>query len=232
MKVQDIESFFREAFSDRVFSSAERKALSKILLEEPLQDHERDLLRGRMFEIAEEGLVDGRDRPVLEWLRAAWRMLLPDENTAADTGDSAVFFSPGDACLEAIRSFIYRASRTLDICVFTISDDRISEEIIAAHRRKIQVRIITDDEKLFDTGSDIDKLARAGLDIRVDRTAYHMHHKFAIADGKVALTGSYNWTRSAAQHNEENLLITCEPGIITAYARQFDKMWDEMKPYV
>ncbi len=40
-----------------------------------------------------------------------------------------------------------KASRTADICVFTITDDRVSDAILDAHRRAVAVRIITDDAK-------------------------------------------------------------------------------------
>ena len=52
----------------------------------------------------------------------------------------------------------------------------------------------------------VDVLEQQGLPIRVDRSDYHMHHKYAVFDGKLLLTGSYNWTRSAARNNEENFV--------------------------
>jgi cardiolipin hydrolase len=34
----------------------------------------------------------------------------------------------------------------------------------------------------------------------------HMHHKFAIIDKIVLLTGSFNWTAQAVNGNQENLI--------------------------
>ncbi len=39
----------------------------------------------------------------------------------------------------------------------------------------------------------------------------HMHHKFALFDGGRLLTGSYNWTRGAAETNYENVIDTTDP---------------------
>lgn len=141
------------------------------------------------------------------------------------------YFSPGETCLNAIISGINKAQRSIKICVFTISDDRITRAILQAHRRGIRVKILTDNEKLFDKGSDIRELAQAGIPVRIDNTPNHMHHKFAILDDKTVLTGSYNWTRSAALYNHENLIISDDKTLVKDFGREFDRLWAEMVPF-
>ena len=125
--------------------------------------------------------------------------------------------------------FVGGAKKTLDICVFTITDDRITRAILNAHGRGRRIRVIADDDKATDLGSDIDQLAAAGIAVRVDRSPAHMHHKFALADGATLLTGSYNWTRSAARDNEDNFLITSDRRFVTAFARQFENLWERLE---
>jgi mitochondrial cardiolipin hydrolase len=139
------------------------------------------------------------------------------------------YFSPGNDCLNAILESINSATHSLKVCVFTISDDRISEALVNAFEKGITVKILTDNEKLFDKGSDIRMLATVGIPLRVDITQNHMHHKFAIIDNEAILTGSYNWTRSAANYNHENVLITHDRDTVLAYCQQFDLLWHEMK---
>lgn len=141
------------------------------------------------------------------------------------------FFSPGDSCLQAIQAGVAGAASSLKICVFTISDDRITQAILQARRRGVDVRILTDNEKLFDKGSDIRQLAAAGIPVRVDESANHMHHKFAIFDNRILLTGSYNWTRSAALYNHENLLVTDQPSLVKDFCGEFDRLWQELVPF-
>ncbi|TPE44741.1 phospholipase D-like domain-containing protein [Pontibacter mangrovi] len=144
---------------------------------------------------------------------------------------SHAFFSPGDDCLNAIVESIDEAERSMKICVFTISDNRITEAIIRAHKRGLSIKIITDNDKLHDTGSDIRELAARGLEVRIDKTRSHMHHKFTIFDEERVLTGSYNWTRSAALYNHENILITDNHSIVQDYSREFDRLWERMMKY-
>jgi phosphatidylserine/phosphatidylglycerophosphate/cardiolipin synthase-like enzyme len=113
--------------------------------------------------------------------------------------------------------------------VFTITDDSIKDAIVAAHRRKVSIRIISDNEKAEDLGSDIDQLARIGIPVRVDQSEYHMHHKYAIFDRSRLLTGSYNWTRSAANCNEENFIITSDAVLLKSFRTSFEQLWDQLK---
>jgi len=146
----------------------------------------------------------------------------PDQNS------SQAYFSPGDDCPQVIVNQLERASRTIDICVFTITDNRIADAIRDAFVRGIAVRIISDNDKSLDPGSDIERLMGLGVAVRIDQTDHHMHHKYAVFDQKTTLTGSYNWTRSADKHNDENFLITSEATINRAYLGHFDRLWNAL----
>jgi len=58
-----------------------------------------------------------------------------------------------------------------------------------------------------------------------------MHHKFCIIDKTILITGSYNWTRSAAERNQENILVTTEEEVTKSYLREFEKLWDNLTHY-
>src|SRR5262249_29551038 len=153
------------------------------------------------------------DREILNWLEGVVKALSKD----AEGGDrrsassAEAYFSPGEECPRAIQRVLRDAKATADVCVFTITDDRLSDALLDAPRRGVSVRVITDDSKADDLGSDVDRLDQEGIPVRVDRSPFHMHHKFAVLDGATLLTGSYNWTRGAARDNEENLIVTSEP---------------------
>ncbi len=141
---------------------------------------------------------------------------------------SQAFFSPGTSCRDAIIHQLNTATSNVKICVFTISDDVITEGIIKAKRRGLNILILSDNDKLFDLGSDIIRLADEGIEIKVDNTSNHMHHKFMLVDDKILVNGSYNWTRSAAKYNQENLIVTSDAELVGLFRKEFDKLWREM----
>ena len=146
--------------------------------------------------------------------------------------DNQVFFSPGEDCVNHIIDLINEAYTQLDICVFTISDDRISRAIVEAMKNGVEIRIISDNFKVEDTGSDIEDLSRVGIPVKLDTTDNHMHHKFMIVDNKIVLTGSYNWTRSAALYNQENILSMDDEEVVSKFSNEFEKLWLNCEEFI
>lgn len=139
-----------------------------------------------------------------------------------------VYFSPGNDIKKSIAKLLREARHTVDLCVFTITDYDLAQQIADCQRRNVKVRIITDDEKIGDDGSEIKRLKDLGIPIKCDHSHYHMHNKFGIIDKRVAITGSFNWTYTATKHNQENLLATSNFDIVKQYQAEFDRLWDEM----
>jgi phosphatidylserine/phosphatidylglycerophosphate/cardiolipin synthase-like enzyme len=222
-------TYFRRAFADSTLSAGEARDLRGRLAAHGLQGQELEDLRHQLFALAEERFNTFKDKKTVEWLEAASALLLP--TSEPQLAHAEVFFSPGTECLDAILQLINHAAHRLDVCVFTISDDRIAEALLAAHRRGTVVRLLTDNLKIHDQGSDIKPLQAAGLPVRIDRTPNHMHHKFAVADNHIVLTGSYNWTRSAALANLENLLVTDDAAVVQRYCKEFERLWTDMQQY-
>lgn len=136
-----------------------------------------------------------------------------------------IAFSPGSDCKKLILDTIREATHKLDVCVFTISDDTISDALKAAFDRGLEIRILTDNLKVSDEGSDIEYLYNSGIDIRIDRSENHMHHKFMVADGLVTITGSYNWTRSAEKYNQENVIWINDKQFSSSFLSEFETLW-------
>ena len=85
----------------------------------------------------------------------------------------------------------------------------------------------SDDHKTHDAGSDVIRLRDLGIDVRLDDTAFHMHHKFALFDGARLASCSFNWTRGASTGNEENLLITDDVRLVRSFGAQFERLWEK-----
>lgn len=220
---EDIGEILRRSFDDHRLSRGERQVLQAAIQELAADEQQLAVLRQWAFAIVREELAGPLAGDSLSWLEDVLKALLAKPVAAVRPAEA--YFSPGDACVNAICGQLRRVQRTAEICVFTITDDRIADAIDAARHRRVNIRIITDDEKSADLGSDIGRLTSRGIPVRFDRSAFHMHHKFAIFDRATLLSGSYNWTRGAAEGNQENIVVFHDPQLTRRFADEFERLW-------
>ncbi len=238
---REIDEALRRTWDDQQLTRGERRALAR-LVEEPAEMRFR--VRRRSFEMARALAANKADvGKVLEWLEEVQKALTesaPPE--AARSGNAEAmgspsghppeaYFSPHDKVALRIAHALDATKESADLAVFTITDDRISKPLLMAHERGVKLRILSDNDKANDFGSDIERFARAGIPVRIDRTPVHMHHKFAIFDGRLLLTGSYNWTRSANDENAENIVLTYDATLVKRFMVEFERLWGLCERY-
>ena len=228
--MQKIINFIKDSFQTKEFSSSDRQALKKLISVKQPSAHELNVLRSELFGLIENQSNSADVVKLVNWIEGINKCLLPKQEDVK-TPENRCYFSPGDDCENAIVSSIRNAKHSVKICVFTISENVISDAVVKAHKEGISVKIITDNDKLNDMGSDIRMLSKAGIRIRIDQSSSHMHHKFCVVDKEVLLTGSYNWTKSAADRNQENILVTEDPKMVKSYLSEFEKLWDLFKDF-
>ncbi len=217
-----LESTLRASLEDRRLSREERHEIKDLLGPAPLSAEERAFVRNRVFDVAHAASELESSTAILSWAQDVIKAVEANRNAASEM---ELVFSPGQECLETIQRLLRWSKKSADICVFTITDNRVSNAIAECAKRGVKVRVISDNDKSGDTGSDIERLDQQGIDVRLDRSEHHMHHKFAIFDNAKALTGSYNWTRSAATSNRENILVSDDPRAVEGYSREFEQLW-------
>ncbi len=235
MSARELEALLKKTLEDPRIPTSTRREIERVFSLGALDQDAVTLFCAQAIVLARASMRDPRMQATFAWVLklAELTQEAPAKAPAAAkaTGSTArACFSPGEDCLDAIRDEFGRARRKVDACVFTITDDRIRDAMLAARRRGVAVRVITDNDKSMDEGSDVEPLRRAGVEVRVDETEAHMHHKFAVFDGARLLTGSYNCTRSAARYNQENVVITDDASLVASFAREFERLWGEFAP--
>lgn len=231
--LSDLQDFLNRSLADRQFSGNEKSALKDWLATNVRSNQQLGVVRHAIFDAVRAAASVQETIQLIDWLEEAMKVVAPIDPQPAALGpqtriESDVVFSPGNSCLDRIVHRLRNARRSIQICVFTITDDRITRSILDAHHRGVAIQIITDNDKVDDTGSDIRELEAAGIPTKIDMTPAHMHHKFAIFDGTRVLNGSYNWTRSAAEVNEENIIDSNDPNLVAAFTAEFKKLWNAL----
>lgn len=228
MTPQQMRDILEQSLEDRRLSRGEKVALGQHLKEACADSQQLAHFRRLAFSLAKDAIDATNGTMIVEWLEELVKVFQP---SAVDGKEdlAEAWFSPHSDCPQRIRSLLAQAKRTVDICVFTITDDQLTSAVLDAHRRGVRIRIITDDDKSADLGSDAERFLQVGIELRIDRSPYHMHHKFAVFDDAVLLNGSYNWTRGAAANNEENFIVTSNSRLVALFSKTFEGLWKQFQ---
>ncbi|XP_061329999.1 mitochondrial cardiolipin hydrolase [Pezoporus flaviventris] len=135
-----------------------------------------------------------------------------------------------DCSLSRLLRRLLSARRSLDICLFAFSCPQLGLAVRLLHRRGVRVRVVTDAQYMALRGSQIGLLRLAGIQVRHDQGHGYMHHKFAIVDRRMLITGSLNWTTQAIQTNRENVLVVEDAEYVKLYLDEFERIWEEYSP--
>lgn len=143
----------------------------------------------------------------------------------------ALFVSPAiDGVIEArLISLLDAATRTVDLAMYSFTDDQLAEALIRAHRRGVVVRVIRDGAQSAGRGDENARLQDAGIEVLVESLSGQMHHKFLVVDGRITVTGSYNWSSAADEDNFENVMVIVCPDVASAFATEFNRIWNDLK---
>jgi phosphatidylserine/phosphatidylglycerophosphate/cardiolipin synthase-like enzyme len=221
----DIDEILQQTLEDRRLSRGESQALREVLKEHAGDRRKIADVRTRAFRLARKRIRGKENDEVVDWLEEVVRVLFSVTNDNLKASHAEAVFSPGPDCVQRIAGLIRGARESVDVAVYTLTDDRIARALLDAHGDGTRVRIIADDEKFEDRGSDLARLRKAGIRVVTDRSDSHMHHKFALFDDALVMTGSFNWTRSATEENQENIVVSDDPRLVGAFRGEFEKLW-------
>ena len=136
-------------------------------------------------------------------------------------------FSPNGGVASSIIKAINNTKSSIDLAIFDLTSNDIASSLEKAQKRGVKIRIIADSRQAKGANSKIPILADDQFSLKITHGEGRgiMHNKFAILDGKLMVTGSYNWTNNAEHFNYENAIFITDPNVIKQYQKEFDTIW-------
>ena len=125
--------------------------------------------------------------------------------------------------MAAILKNINQAQTSIDVQAYLITAKEVVDALKSAHERGVKVRIVLDKRNMGGMYSYMAFFARSGIPIWRDGQHKDNHTKIMLIDGKIIITGSFNFTDQAEDANAENLLIIRnKPKLFEAYEANFE----------
>ena len=149
---------------------------------------------------------------------------IPHPDVTVDGVRIETFFESEGNVRRRIIELINDAETSVHFLAYTFTDNGIADAIIERHQDGLDVSGVIEGRNIEDPGSDFVAFADAGVRVLKDGNPYLMHHKVIIVDGAIVIAGSYNFSASAANANDENVLILHSPDLASAYEQEFEQI--------
>ncbi len=140
-----------------------------------------------------------------------------------------VLFSPKGSIKETILKTIISSEETIDVAAFTFTSGDIAEALYNAKERGVKIRLVIDQRQDKGRYPVLEFLQEEGFDLQFlkGNIGGSMNNTFAIFDGKLLVTGSYNWTEYSEEFNYENAIFIDDLDVIGKYKKEFDSLYNE-----
>ncbi len=143
-------------------------------------------------------------------------------------GDSvlSVYFSPADDTIhKAIIPLIHSAKKYIYIPAFLITERDMTNALIAAKHRGVDVKVIVDAVNAKGKASKHKILRNNGILVKTENYAGKLHSKSIIIDDTYVVIGSMNFSYSGNFKNDENVIILKNPAAAKFYREFFVYLW-------
>jgi len=150
--------------------------------------------------------------------------------------DPSLNFPPAQSYANRALSLYAAETQGIDTIMYRLTDRRHSDAMIAARKRGISVRLITDmneyrvASRLWHAWN-VDRMWAAGIPVRVPAHAGLNHQKSVILRGqRTVIFGSSNWTSPSDRTQQEHNDFSNRSWMYDWFRHQFSRKWYNSNP--
>lgn len=140
-----------------------------------------------------------------------------------------VQFSRTDRIPASLVAAIDKTAKTLLLSIYDLKLPEVADAILRAKARGVEVRLVYDQSHTNPVSPEYQRLLDGGVPIRILKGGGSfgiMHNKFAVFDGELLATGSFNWTAAADEKNFENAIFRSDAALAAGFTKYWTWMWE------
>lgn len=185
-----------------------------------------NLVHIRSVKVAENYLVEFEEMYTDDLFGPDSIATTPNPILTVDGVQVETYFSPDDGIAARLVELLQGAQESIYFMAYSFTSDNIAQVMRDKFDAGLEVQGVMDAEQAkSNQGTEIDLFVQAGLPVRTDAHKGLMHHKVIIIDRSIVVTGSYNFTASAEDRNDENLIIFFSPDIAQLFIIEFERVY-------
>jgi len=145
--------------------------------------------------------------------------------TVNGTPIKVVFTSEDPALEQAIIPIVGNARSSVRFMAFSFTDYPLAKAMIDRAAAGVDVAGVFEKVGSETQYAELRTLQCAGVPVRQDGNPSFLHHKVIVVDQRFVVTGSLNFSTSAEESNDENVIIIDNPEIASLYIQEFERVW-------
>ena len=142
------------------------------------------------------------------------------------------YFAPEKEVAPIIGDLVNTAQNEILFMAFSFTIDLVGEPMLDRAEAGVTVRGVfetTGSESEFSYYGEMKAAGMNNVQVRQDGNSRIMHHKVIIIDRQTVILGSFNFSNSANDSNDENIVVVHDPTFTSFFVEEFNAVWDEAK---
>lgn len=195
-------------------------------------DDNNNLMRIRSTKVAENYLKEFEEMFVQRRFGENVLAQTPHPTLMIDNTRLDTYFSPDDGVQAALVPVLEGAQESIYFLAYSFTTNQLGDIVRQKAAAGLTVAGVMEDEQVqSNQGTEYDPFRLVNLDVRRDGLDGLMHHKVFIVDEAIVVLGSYNFSRSAEERNDENALIIYDPLIAEQFLQEFQRIYEQAQPH-
>jgi phosphatidylserine/phosphatidylglycerophosphate/cardiolipin synthase-like enzyme len=136
-------------------------------------------------------------------------------------------FASEDPVINRIYEVVGAAQESIRFMAFSFTDYPLAKTMIDRAAVGVDVAGVFEKVGSETEFAELATLICEGIPARQDGNPSFLHHKLIIVDERIVITGSLNFSSSASEANDENVIIVENPDIARYYLAEFERVWSQ-----
>ncbi|MBI4731662.1 MAG: hypothetical protein HY781_05965 [Chloroflexi bacterium] len=136
-----------------------------------------------------------------------------------------VLFSAEDGVVDRIIAFVQGAQTSVRFLAFSFTDYPLADAMRQRAAAGVDVAGVFEKVGSETESAELRTLFCAQIPVRQDGNGSFMHDKLIIVDNHIVITGSLNFSSSADEDNDENVIIIDNAEIAALYVQEFEHVY-------
>lgn len=140
------------------------------------------------------------------------------------------YFAPETKVAPIIGDYIRQAQNEILFMAFSFTHEDVGETMLEMAEAGVKVQGVfetTGSDQSFSYYTIMNEENLPGVEIRRDGNPRIMHHKVIILDRQTVIFGSFNFTGSANDSNDENIVVVHDPTFASFFVEEFLWVWEQ-----